>query len=106
MVEMIYVKIHNTDKGAVLAMCDAELIDKVLSEGDVEINIRDYADFYKGDLMDEGDARSAISAEEVYSANVIGASAIGVAVEKSIVDESNVMRVGGVPYAQAFNVKG
>lgn len=102
---MIYVKMHNTDKGVVLAMCDAELIDKVLTEGDVEINIRDYSDFYRGELMGEREAKKAVSNEGLYSANIVGRKSVDVAVEKAIIDDAYVRKVGNVPYAQAFNVR-
>ncbi len=102
---MIYVKRHDTEKGVVLAMCDAALIDRVLTEGDIEINIRDYAEFYKGELVDGKLARSLISSEGLYSANVIGEEAIGAAIEKEIIDRANVRSVGKVPYAQAFNTR-
>jgi hypothetical protein len=102
---MIYIRLHNTDNGDMLAMCDSGLIDKVVSEGDVEINIRDYSDFYKGQLVSKDGALDIIKRERIYSANIIGEEAVKVALEKGIIDKGHVKKIGRIPYANAFRVK-
>jgi hypothetical protein len=102
---MIYIKKYNTDNGVMLAMCDADLIDKVLKDGDIEINIKDYSDFYKGELVDSKNAKSIINAEGIQSANVIGKESVGAAIENSIIEETHVKRIKNVPYAQAYSTK-
>lgn len=102
---MIYVRIHSTDNGNMVAMCDSELIDRILSEGDIEINLRDYSDFYKGQLTSGEEALSMIKKEEIHSANIVGEEAVKVALKKGIIEKSNVKKVSKVPYANAFRVK-
>ena len=102
---MIYLKKHRTENGFIIAMCDSELIDKVLNEGVVEINIKDYSSFYKGDLVSGSKAKEQLDPREVYSANVIGDESVDVAIASSIIEKSNVKTVKKVPYAQAFKVK-
>lgn len=86
-------------------MCDDTLIDKVLVEGDVEINIRDYSDFYKDVLADVDKAANMIDPEKLYSANIIGKESVEAAVRGNIIDADSVKYVKGVPYAHAFRIK-
>ena len=102
---MIYVKVHSTENGDMLAMCDSSLIDKVISEGDVEINIKDYSDFYKGQLLSEAGALSLIKREAIISANIVGEESVKVCLKKGVIEKGNVKKVGKVPYASAFRVK-
>ena len=102
---MIYVKLHPTDNGVMVAMCDSKLIDQVLSEGDIEINIRDYSDFYKGQLVGKEAAMTLIKKDDVYSANIVGEEAIGVALERGIIEKGHLKKISKVPYANAFRVK-
>jgi uncharacterized protein len=102
---MIYIKIHHTDNGNMIGMCDSTLIDKVLSEGDIEINIRDYSDFYKGELVDKQKAVSMLDPRMLYSANIVGKEAVDVAVKAEILHKDGVKMVNKVPYANAFKIK-
>lgn len=101
---MIYLKLHNTDNGDILAMCDSTLIEKVLSEDDLEINIRDYSDFYKGQLLDRKAADPLIKREKVYCANIVGKESVDLALEKGIIEKGNIKRIMKVPYANAFRI--
>jgi len=102
---MIYIKIHITDNGHMIGMCDSSLIDKVLTEGDVEINIRDYADFYKGELVDLEKAVSMLDPKRVHSANIIGKESVEAAIKGEIILKDSVRKVQKVPYANAFKIK-
>ena len=102
---MIYIRIHNTDNGNMLAMCDSALIDKVVSEGELEINIKDYSEFYKGQLVSEEGALGIIKKEEVVSANIVGEEAVKVALKKGVIEKGHIKRISKVPYANAFRVK-
>ncbi|MDE1869042.1 MAG: DUF424 family protein [Candidatus Micrarchaeota archaeon] len=102
---MIYIKIHSTDNGPMLALCDSNLIEKILEEGELVINIKDYADFYKGDLIKAEELGKHIDSNEVYSANVIGKESVDAAVQNRIIDKAHVRAVNKVPYAHAFRIK-
>jgi hypothetical protein len=105
MVDMIYLKKHKTENGFIIAMCDSELIDKVLYDGVVEINIKDYSAFYKGELLSGSKAKEQLDSKDIYSANVIGEESVNAAIESSIIERGNVKTVKKVPYAQAFKIK-
>jgi hypothetical protein len=102
---MIYVKKYATENGVMLAMCDADLIDKVLAEGDLEMDMRAYAGFYKGDLIDPKNAKRLIDAETIHSANVVGKESVDAAIASSIIQKGHVKTIGDVPYAQAYSTK-
>lgn len=102
---MIYIKIHNTDNGDIIAMCDSSLIDKVLSEGELEINIKDYSDFYKGELVNIDKAASMLNPRRLYSANIIGKESVDAAIQAEILHKDSIKKVNKIPYANAFKIK-
>jgi len=102
---MIYIKTHKTDDGDMVAMCDEQLINKVLIQGDVEINIKDYSDFYKGELVSKTKAAKMLDPERIHSANIIGKESIEAAIEGGIVLEESVKIVSRIPYAYTFRIK-
>lgn len=102
---MIYLKVHDAENGDILAMCDSKLIEKILSEGEIEINIKDYSDFYKGELLSMAAAKAAIKKNEIGSANIVGEESIKVALSHGLIDEESIKRVMKVPYAYAFRIK-
>lgn len=102
---MLYIKLHSTDGGTMLAMCDSDMINSIIEDGEVYINVRDYSDFYKGKLVDAKGAKSIISKSEIRSASVIGKESVRVAVEKGIVERSNVKTASGIAYANAYRIE-
>ena len=102
---MIYLKVHKTENGSMIAMCDEDLIGKVLEQGDVYINIRDYRSYYVGDRMSREDAVKLIkSMEKIHSSNAVGKESVEVGLETKIVNMKDVLKVDGVPYVQSYNV--
>lgn len=102
--QMIYLKVHVSDNGKILAMCDSTLIDKILTEGELEINIKDYSEFYSGQLIAKEGALSLIKREEIITANIVGEEAVKIALEKKIIEKSHIKKISNVPYANAFRL--
>ena len=101
---MIYIKFHDTDSGMILAMCDEKLINSVIEKDYIYINIMDYSNFYKGELVDATLAEKKIKGQEFYSANVIGEESVKVAVKSKIIKIQNVKTVNAIPYAHSYRV--
>ena len=99
---MIYLKVHHTQNGGIIAMCDEELLGKVLKSGKIELDLERYSGFYKGALLDEERAIDAIKNVEVYSANVVGKESIKALKTKIAVSDSDIRLVGKVPYVQIY----
>lgn len=103
---MIYIRVHNSDNGSVVAMCDRDLIDKVLEEGEKVMDIKSYASFYNEKLVSREEAKRIIGdTDGIYSANIVGRESIEVALAMEVVEEESVLEIMGVPYAHAYRVK-
>lgn len=103
---MIYLKVHKSEHGSVIGMCDKELIGSVLTDGEVVIDIKSYSGFYKGDLLNRNQAGKKLSEhlDNIYSANIVGKESVEVAMEVSLIHKDNVMHISGVPYAHAYKI--
>jgi hypothetical protein len=103
---MIYIKIHGTENGSIVAMCDYDLIEKVLEEGNIVIDINSYKDFYKGAMVDSKKAQDMImELDNVASANVIGKESVEAALSCGIISKNGIMKVAKVPYAHSYSVE-
>jgi hypothetical protein len=98
------VKVYSTEHGNVVAMCDNELIGNIYAEGRMELNLKDYAEFYKGELVDESEAEDGVKGELIYSANVIGERSVGIFVKNGMAGEENIRRIRGIPFIQIYNL--
>jgi hypothetical protein len=87
-----------------VALCDESLIDKVLEDKEIVIDIKNYSDFYKGDLIPSKELSVIVSANEIVSANVIGRESVDAAIGSKVIDGSRVKTVNGVPYAHAYKI--
>ncbi|MCL5429988.1 MAG: DUF424 family protein [Candidatus Marsarchaeota archaeon] len=102
---MIYIKVHDSQNGTLIAMCDSDMINKVLKEGEVVIDIKSYGSFYSGKLVDSREAAKIVrGTKNVFSANIIGKESIGVAIDTGLVRMVNVLHVDGVPYAHSYKI--
>ncbi len=102
---MIYLKLHETDNGTILAMCDKSLIGTVVDDGRIYINLKDYSEFYKGELIKASELPERVDFEGIMSANVVGNESVDAAIANRIIKEENVHTVNKIRYASAFRVK-
>src|SRR5271157_2191168 len=100
---MIYFNKFDTAKGKMIAMCDEELMGQVFKEGNLEIDLKQYGGFYKGDLITEEDAKAQID-QTVYSANVVGTRSVKLLIEAKLIKEKDVKTVHGVKFVYLFRV--
>jgi hypothetical protein len=101
---MIYLKIHVTPEGEIIAMCDEELLGKVYREGKAELDLATYSGFYKGDLVAEKAAESIAAINDFYTANIVGKRAVGIFLKKGLATKDDVRTVDGVHYVQLFKL--
>ncbi len=101
---MIFLKKHLAEEGAIIAMCDEELIGMVLKQGRLLIDLDRYAAFYKGELVSEEKASAMVDGAEIRSANIVGERSVAVMMNKGIVAEGDVKKVGDVPFVQIFKM--
>jgi hypothetical protein len=101
---MIYLKIHNTDNGNIIAMCDEELINKILKEDKIELDLQKYAGFYKGELLDEISVKKLMKDTDFFSANIIGKNSIRIMENINLIDSKDIKIVENVPFVQIYKI--
>ena len=96
----MFLKVHRTPDGEIVAVCDRELLNATLLHGDVEVHISET--FYGNTPADEGQVRAALSG--AANANLFGRRVVELAIACGAVDRGCVVLVGGIPHAQVFRV--
>jgi hypothetical protein len=97
----MYLKIHRTaDGNEIVAVCDRELLNTTLTEGEVEIHIS--SGFYGDHTAGPDEVRTAL--KHADNANIMGERSVNLAIEIGIVDRSGCIWIGGVPHAQIFRI--
>jgi hypothetical protein len=96
----VWVKFHksvqNNSKEIVAAICDEDILGKDF--GGFKIS----EDFFKGKLVEIEDIQENL--EKATIANLVGKNIVSWAVERGIVDASNVKEVERIPNAQIFSI--
>ncbi|OIO21277.1 hypothetical protein COV61_05505 [Candidatus Micrarchaeota archaeon CG11_big_fil_rev_8_21_14_0_20_47_5] len=97
----MYLKIHGKDGKKTVAVCDCELLGRVLFGNGMKLDLKKYAGFYKGEKTQDA-ALIADALLNADSANLVGERCIKIALEKGFASEENVMHIGGVPHLQIY----
>ena len=95
----MYMKLHGTPDGGVVALCDAELIGRVLAGGGRRLDLSKFSGFYKGELVGQEQAASALAAAR--NANIVGEKSMAAA-RKAGLDVSGAVEIAGVPHLQVY----
>ena len=95
---MMFLKVHRTPDGEIVAVCDRELLNTTLVHRDVEVRITE--GFYGKNPASEEEVRAALAAAS--TANLFGRRSVELAIACGAVDRGCVVIVGGVPHAQVF----
>lgn len=98
----MYMKIHRGQGKKIVAVCDRELIGKVLEDGDKFMDLNTYSSFYAG----EPATKQRISEElgDFSSANIVGKKAVKTALELGLTEEKNVMYINDIPHIQIYRL--
>ena len=73
----MYLKMHASPDGEIAALCDAELIGRVLTSGKARLDLSAYAPFYLGKKVSEKEAVEALKGAQ--NANIVGKRALAAA---------------------------
>jgi len=99
---MMYLKIHESQRGRIVAVCDEELIGKVLKGDDVELDLDRYRSFYIGEKADDEQVRQAL--KRFDSANLVGKDSIEVALAMGLAGKGDVTYIKKTPYMQIYKL--
>jgi len=94
----MFVKVHKKDNRTVVAVCDDELIGKKFEQGDKQLDLT--SDFYKGDQYTD----KALVGDMIRNAdsiNLVGTVSVSLGIEEGLIDKNKIIKVDGVPHAQA-----
>ena len=98
---VIYLKLHQTRMGKILAACDANIVGKTFSEGEKYLDLGKYKGFYGDKKATLGEFLAALKGD-FSSANLVGRNVIAAAEEAKVLEKEDIMYVQNVPYAQIY----
>ena len=97
---MFFLRIHETVKGSVVAVCDKDLLGSRFSEEERVLEVGE--DFFGGNEADVDEIVSALNGS--VTANIVGNKIISSLVERNFIDEENISEIDGVPTIQLFYI--
>jgi hypothetical protein len=103
MAKTIRAKLLKMKGGAVLAMCDTELIGTVLKEGKIVLDLKKYAVFYGDESFAEDSTKLTEYITEATSVNAVGKTALSV-LKKSGLDVSAAKKIGDTLHIQIYRL--
>ena len=97
----MFLKIHRAPQTRdIVAVCDGELINTIISDGDVKVHITEA--FYGARRASEDEVREAL--KNAVNANIMGERAVAIAIELGLVSRAGCIMMGSVPHALIFRL--
>jgi len=96
----VYIKIKQTGKDILLAICDVELLGKTLQEGKIIFKVKD--EFYNGGKTTVDEAINMIKNATII--NLVGKCCIEKAIQNGYVHTDAILNIDGVPHAQIMKL--
>ena len=93
-------KVISASGNLMLNICDPELVDKTLHDGNIKIKIN--PNYYADTNVDEHEAKNLL--EKCHSINMIGKKTISLATSLGIGSEKSIRRIEGVPFLIVFKM--
>jgi len=100
--DRMYLRIHKNPQGKVVAVCDEDLLGKVLEDKDTHMDLDRYRSFYDERKAGAKDVEEALASFD--SANIVGKEAVGVAIKMGLVGKKDVMYIKKTPYIQIYRL--
>jgi hypothetical protein len=97
---LVYIKIHEAEGSKIAAICDKDLLGKRIVGSGLMIHVNE--EFYGGLLVPVSVAME--KAEEAAILNLVGENAVSAAIKRGLVHPDAVIRIAGVPHAQALKM--
>jgi hypothetical protein len=93
---LVYANMQRRGKSMLLAICDAELLGKVLRDGKIVFEVRET--FYRGIKMSAEEAVDLVGQSTIV--NMIGPHIIQEALERKLIHPEAILKISGIPHAQ------
>ena len=91
-------KIHEKEKGFILAVCDNELLGKKFSEGEKQLDLS--SDFYKGDDLTDEEVADLMRNADII--NLAGQKSVALAIKEELLNSDEVIYIEGIPHAEVI----
>ncbi len=103
---MIYIKIHETEHGAMIAMCDEKVLGKIYKDKKTGmiLDLIKYSEFYKGELFSAKKGVEILKGTYLYSGNIVGEEAVSVVIKAGLATGSEIKKIDNVPSIQIFKI--
>jgi len=98
----MYLHIHRTPNGKIVALCDENMIGKVLEGNGIHMDLDKYRGFYIGERVTETEVRKALV--DFASANIVGKESVAIALAMGVAEKSDVMYINKTPYIQIYKI--
>ncbi|MBD3249268.1 DUF424 family protein [Candidatus Woesearchaeota archaeon] len=99
--KMIIKKHIDREGKVVLAVCDDYVKGKCFKEDGLQLDLS--SNFYDGDKKSEEEIIEMI--KEAYIVNMAGENSVNLGIRAGIIDEDKVLRIEGIPHAEAVIVR-
>lgn len=98
----MYLKIHESQKGKIIAVCDKELIGQIFEDINGYMDLDRYRSFYIGELKSEIEIKNALNSFD--SVNLVGKKSVKIALDLKLIEKSQIKFISKIPYIQIFNL--
>jgi hypothetical protein len=98
----MYLRIHQTQGGKVVAACDEDLVGKILEDGRAYMDLDRYRAFYVGKIVGMKEVKEALHG--FVSANLVGKDAVESAIEAGVASKDDILYIKKTPYIQIYNI--
>ena len=101
----MYLKIHETSNGKIIAACDENLMDRVLEDGKRILDLKKYRDFYNGKKVDKKEFQKVLAdLSDSSSANLVGKEVIKIVLNMKLIDKNQIDYIAKTPFVQIYNI--
>ena len=97
----MYLRVHSSPNGEVVALCDAELIGRKLAQGKIVLDLGKYAGFYQGKKVTAAEATEALRGAQ--NINIAGKKSLSAAAAAGL-DVEGAIKISGVPHLQVYKI--
>ena len=94
------VKVSEYQKNITLNICDAELLGKAITQGDLNMNISN--SYYGGRMVEESEAADLLKKSSII--NMVGKKTTSLSIELGIGSESGIKTISGIPFLIVFKM--
>ncbi len=101
---MLFMRVHvnRKEKARILAVCDSDLMGRILKEGERTLDLERYGGFYGNEEASEEEV--ALEMARATSMNFVGERAVGIALRAGMVKKSDVVYISKVPHVQVYRI--